>query len=459
MKVYLSGIEKKDILRVMFDAKQKYILMSYLYLKKKKVSLKDIIDQSGYGIKIMIDGGARTFHKKGVVGVLGSADKTAVGDYIKKYADWLDKNRDYIEMGVELDIHGSPIDTDATEIERYPYEEIIEYREKIWKPLHDSGLDTCLVLHGEPMEETRKFSDYIGVSKQTTEIGSLPKVVSEAKRLNVRLHGVAVTGQEIRRFKFTSVDSTTWLDGARYGVTFKFTGSTMLFIDMHHKYRRKSFKKKCNEIDVDFEKFRADDAAEVNRFNIFQWKEYSDYLENRWEGKAKAAVPAAPDEEPGASRPPDLIKPMPAEDYTFMRCDTCYIKEGCPIAKDGSQCGFKLPKDIMSTGGISKILETVLQTQFGRVLRGKAIEEHDGGVPDKVLSNEINLLMNVITRIKELSQDDEEVLIKAKGKGGTSILAELFGSLKKEAEGPPPKDITPDKEETNEEVSKETGSD
>ena len=77
------------------------------------------------------------------------------------------------------------------------------------------------------------------------------------------------------------------------------------------------------------------------------------------------------------------------------------------------------------------MLQKIINLQYGRVMRGKLIEESDGGVPDKVLSQEINLLMSLVKDIKALTDNRDELVIKAKGAPGTGIFAQIFGDLNK----------------------------
>jgi len=115
--------------------------------------------------------------------------------------------------------------------------------------------------------------------------------------------------------------------------------------------------------------------------------------------------------------------------YSYLKCDHCYLQDRCPHFKAEQSCVFSLFEDFSKKENMMDMLKNIIAIQYGRVLRGKLVEEADGGVPDKVVSVEIKMLLDLLKSIKELSSEQESISIQAKG--GPGIISQLFGGAKK----------------------------
>ena len=111
----------------------------------------------------------------------------------------------------------------------------------------------------------------------------------------------------------------------------------------------------------------------------------------------------------------------------FLTCNTCYLKDACPKFNEGERCSYELPVELNDGKDILEMVKSVVKIQYGRIVRGKLIEESDGGVPDKVLTEEIKTLMSILKDMKELSDSSDSLTIKAKGKASSGIIQKLFG--------------------------------
>jgi len=458
MKLFMSGAESKNMFEILTNVKQKYILMSYLYLKKRGANLQEYVDAAGYDIKFMIDSGGHTFHNKPVEHVLKKEVKNNGGDidaalkeYIEGYRDWLIKNKEHISVAVELDISGD--EWGASRAGTIPYSQVVEWRKDIFKPLIDEeGINIIFIPQVEDngIESLIGQTDFFGISAvHNTAVGSYGKIFTQARNMDLKIHGFAVTGKEIRKYPFTTVDSTSWTMGQRFGITYYLTGGTMRTLDKQQKHRRKRFKNKCKEANVDYELFLADDDYEVAKWNCYQWKLYADYMEKRWskrdpiEGEGSTSVVNTGEAEGvvGSKDNPDKPKSViqfeekstdvevqPWEKpMSFLSCDECYLGDKCPAFKEGSACTFGLDISLQNPTQVKSVLDNIVSIQYGRILRGKMVEEADGGVPDKILSLEIDLFLRVLTKIKELGDTTEKIEIRASG--GKGIISEVFGGL------------------------------
>lgn len=483
MNVYLAGAQSEHSFKIITEVKQKNMLMSYLYLRQQKKDLQYFVEMAGYDLRFMIDSGAYTFMVKPVEEILAKecgkySPQDAVKIFVNDYLEWIERNKKYINLFVELDIAQSvwlKKDWEEYRVEKTAFfkkvrkdqkidnlddkiyvgkEKVFEMREQFAK------LDTpcCMVLHGEEVEELMKFTNYLGVSYKQ-ESGAFGKMFSKVKRYNLNIHGFAMTGAIIRKYPFTSADSSSWLSGSRWGLTYILQGGKMIICGPHEKERRKRFKKTCEKIGVNFEAFINDDGEAVNKFNCYQWKLYSEYMSNRWTktrtGRAleeklkmneekgkyirdkefiedgiedgreeKIAVVKHEDIEPTAQE----IVPLNREwdkPYSFLKCVDCYLQKTCPKYNVEASCHYQVSVDLTKPDSLTALLNQIISLQYGRVMRGKMVEESDGGVPDKILSQEIQLLMKVLSDTKRLTQkQQDEVLLKAKGSGAITKMLE-----------------------------------
>lgn len=120
---------------------------------------------------------------------------------------------------------------------------------------------------------------------------------------------------------------------------------------------------------------------------------------------------------------------------SFLRCASCYLKKTCPYCDVSSEkCALKELEQIDTTTGpgIIGLVQEVIRLQAERVLRFAKIEEAEGGYPDPNLTNEFAMLLQLIEKFKKILSDDDMILIKAKGKNATGVLAQIFGDLKED---------------------------
>lgn len=196
----------------------------------------------------MLDSGAFTFFSAG-----GDVNWN---DYIKQYAAFINRNR--VKNYFELDID-----------KLIGYEKVLYYRAK----LEDMTGKPCIpVWHkSRGKDEFIKMCeqyDYVSiggiVSKEITqkEYKYFPHFISTAHKHGAKIHGLGFTNvQGLRRFRFDSVDSTSWLGGGRFGTVFKFDGQTMTT----------HIKKAQGQRIADYK------AATIHNFK--EWKKFAEYAE------------------------------------------------------------------------------------------------------------------------------------------------------------------------------------
>lgn len=196
----------------------------------------------------MLDSGAFTFFSAG--------GGVKWDDYIKQYAAFINRNK--VKNYFELDID-----------KLIGYEKVLYYRAK----LEDMTGKPCIpVWHkSRGRDEFIKICeqyDYVSIggiaSREITqkEYKYLPYFINTAHEHGAKIHGLGFTNvQGLRRFRFDSVDSTSWLSGGRYGTVYIFDGQAM----------KTHVKKAQGQRIADYK------AAEIHNFK--EWKKFAEYAE------------------------------------------------------------------------------------------------------------------------------------------------------------------------------------
>lgn len=395
MKVFLAGAERRqDILLVM---KAKNVLCSYYYIRQGEI----LRQYKEAGMKVMIDSGAHTFFSERGIGhgvVVQKESKTQVDpeEYFEQYLDWLVEHKDMIDYFVELDIQ-----------EIVGMDLVKKWRARI----RERGLDPIVVLHPKTVDSPDKEWDemtseysYCGIE------GSLPmntyiSKLQISERKKCRVHGFAMTkAYEMSKVKFYSVDSTSWLSGSRFGLSYFWRGNRLL--QETDKNSRRRFKAQLIEAGLDWEKIETNDGTEVDKMNLLAWNQFNEWAEKEClcahekdvEGKGKKTFEGNKGNiQEICSQNPDVKKGNVntwkhgrRSERVALRCDNCYAKEKCPRFEEGGICEIREDfKEIMEKAGtrnleaVKEVLIHIYRMEVGRYYTNLHFEKLDGGVANK----------------------------------------------------------------------------
>jgi hypothetical protein len=245
LKLYLAGNDgnKKELFNIYL--KDIYILQSYYHMSSQKYMIPLLPHFKNF----LLDSGAFTFLN------LIKDKKINWEEYVIKYGEFI-KQHD-IKLFFELDI--DPI-VGLKEVERL--RDLLEKTSErkcipVW---HKSrGLDYW--------KQMCKDYDYIAIGGIVTqeikrsEYDVFYPLLKIAKENNCKVHGLGFTNLKgLEKYKFYSVDSTSWLSGNRFGSVYMFDGKTMKKQNKKDGYRVKS--------------------TEVAFHNFSEWVKFSKYAEN-----------------------------------------------------------------------------------------------------------------------------------------------------------------------------------
>lgn len=218
-----------------------YVLESFAYFnEKQKRQLKT-------AKMFLLDSGAFTFMNN----AKGDVDFQA---YIDKYIKFIVEND--IKYFFELDIDSIVGYDKVKEIRRYLERKTGRRSIPVW---HKSrGIDDFI--------KTAKEYDYMAIGGiamkniKPNEYKHFEALLNLAHYYDCKVHGLGFTSTELlHKYKFDSVDSTSWTAGCRYGRVFKFNGRNMVGVRYPDK--------------------RSIDYKIVNRHNLQEWIKFQHFAD------------------------------------------------------------------------------------------------------------------------------------------------------------------------------------
>ena len=221
MKVFLaigSGIskERQPYLYPLLS-KSKYLLQSFYYIKKSEIQF---IKNSEM---FLLDSGAFTF-------LNSKKSNIDIDNYLDRYIEFINKHnvKYFFEMDTDI-IHGlSKVEKMRYKLEQKTGKKCIP----VWHKTRGINyyIDLC------------KTYNYIAVggiaikSIKPSQYTIFTKLLNIAKKYNCNVHGLGFTQTKLlNKYKFYSVDSTTWNSCFTYGNIYRFSNGFM----QRYKFKNK----------------------------------------------------------------------------------------------------------------------------------------------------------------------------------------------------------------------------
>ena len=217
MRLYLAGVEQRT--EQFKEAQPPYILFSFAACqgggKKQERIMKCV--RSEWCKDFLLDSGAFTYRQKKHGLSLSEFDA-----YIDEYIEFINafKVHHYFEMDID-NIVG--------------LKKVEEYRERIERR---TGRQSIPVWHSNRGWDyfKRMCAEYayvsIGGIAKNPNGKALEKVfpwfIEHAHKTGTQIHGLGYTDtKKLKQYRFDSVDSTSWVSGSRYGISFEYTAQGM----------------------------------------------------------------------------------------------------------------------------------------------------------------------------------------------------------------------------------------
>jgi len=240
MRIYLAA----TTLHYIEEVVDFHLLMSYYYIKPP------IAERISQYRSFILDSGIFTYLKNPSL-----AHKVDWYEYAHQYGEFVKKYniRNYIEIDVDAFI-GLP------EVEK-----LRSYLEKVvgWPSMPvwhinrgwDKWIEVCKDY------DYVCFGAFITDNLATNKFKYIPAFLREAARHGTKVHGLGFTrAQGLIKYKFYSVDSSTWNGGARFGQTYKFENGVI-----------RQMQRPANS--------RATKMKELVNHNLREWIKFSEYAE------------------------------------------------------------------------------------------------------------------------------------------------------------------------------------
>lgn len=226
MKIHLAGIS------TYYEAVKKhhipYVLESFYYFRNNNSkTAKQICKDIDKFDSFLLDSGAFTFMRN------VKKSKIDFDKYTEDYANFINKYN--IKYFFELDIDSV-----------VGYTEVKRLREKLESLTGKKCIPVWHRARGKnDWLKTIKEYDYVAVGGIVTkeikrnEYYIFNWLIDTAKKEGVKVHGLGFTSLELlKKYRFFSVDSTSWLSGSRFNVVYTFEYTKLKannFINRHRK--------------------------------------------------------------------------------------------------------------------------------------------------------------------------------------------------------------------------------
>jgi len=261
--MFFAGAENNRIRRWLKECGVDRILLSYYYIKERKVNIKSVLEDFPL---VAIDSGAFTMYSN-------SIKKQKPINHIA----YLDEYLDFIQDNIGKFFWAANYDVDGI----VGINKVIEWN-KQFEYLESKGQDVVYVAHDDrvPYHNLYHYFDrynMIGVSGGVYgkgDVGYFGQVYRLSLLKKKLVHGFGMTNFVLMgNYPFYTCDSTTYLGGAKFGSTYVYNGAYFETWDYFQKHRRKALKHQCERWGLDPDKLTADDVETVTKFNIYSWME------------------------------------------------------------------------------------------------------------------------------------------------------------------------------------------
>lgn len=248
MKIYLANtISRQSIVEEILKEDGitiPYMLESFYYIKPVQIAYF-----KKYCKSFMLDSGAFTFMNQ-----KRNTTLKAINFFTDKYIQFINEND--IDLFFEMDLDKI---IGLSEVEKLRYRIESETGKKSIPVFHpERGKDYFI--------DMIKEYDYIALGgsalkKPQHYIKYFPYFIKEAKKHNCKIHGLGFTALSklhLPQYRFTSVDSSTWVQSVRFHSIFKFKNGKMNLIKSDIRKRKSNSK--------------------ISKNNLIEWIKYSEYM-------------------------------------------------------------------------------------------------------------------------------------------------------------------------------------
>ena len=275
--IFLAGGEIEKLTRSLLDNGIKHLLYSYYYiLRFSKEGFVDRMKQEYPGVKWFLDSGAFTYAT--VIAAGGTRRLPPPERYKELYVDYVrDFGRGFYRVS-ELDVDGV-LTADGEQLVQY--EVVCEWLEELLQTFPDYPV--MPTYHGwRPREDWTAYCEdprvrCLAIGRGTKGLGRQRMLVMEAQKWLKPVHGFAMTKFQstLKMVPYDSVDSSSWVMGQKYGLTYIFMANRWKVLTGDQKRLRVRYRHYFNSIGVNADLIINDDLNELRKSNVIAWRNLS----------------------------------------------------------------------------------------------------------------------------------------------------------------------------------------
>lgn len=460
MKLVLAGAENPTSFESAAKMRASNVLVSYWYLRKQNPDRVKALFERMRELEmwVMMDSGAHSFFaeyidkpKEEIRRKLDlSATERAecnytfeelenerllaieharpnIEQYVRGLIDFTSEYSEYLDAYAELDVD-----------ELVGYDTVTKWRE-LWMA---AGLGPIVTIHGsqtrEQQQDTLAFSvkcgsHYIGVGKgmQNDASGSLTQWLADYRSTlekdKIKVHGWAMSKiNNILRMPFYSVDSTTWISGQVYGMTYVYEPGSLRMKSYDNTQKdviRSQLVGTVAKLGLDTEKFLLDDPHVVADYNAAQWIAMSKELENyninaywldaddrlaliqketeKWRTSISTVRRANETQLANSS--------LQTAVDTMRYCNTCFLGPKCPQFSPDATCTLSSVSALRDMRDIKSAMADLLAIQLDRIAFGVQAERIQGQPLQEVVSKEFERTVKMARQIQDIIEPKKVV--------------------------------------------------
>ena len=248
------------------------IKLSYFGLTQRKTDIEQLKEDLNYFEYVILDpgmGSVRGLHKK-----YGSSFKPEY--YIEKYYDFCYSIREHVTFIMAYDMLS----------DNFGYDDI---REFTYLGL-TYGLNIAPTIHAIPQRKLFDAGylddfDIVNIMTNDKNWAHTTDVFDKIAKRGIKIHGHAVTNmQKYQYLPFYSTDTSAWLDGQKFGTTYKYVNNKIMTYNVRDKAMiRRSLFPIAVEYGIDTDLIEADIngsfgndvMGEVNALNLIAWLQFA----------------------------------------------------------------------------------------------------------------------------------------------------------------------------------------
>lgn len=282
--IFLAGSEIEKLALALLQNGVKWVLFSYFYiLRFKRTGMIERLQREYPDVQWLLDSGAFTY----------AVQKTRPGgpgiflpepeQYVRGYFDYIERFGERWVRIAEPDLDGIPgmpisvqqvTDWREEMLTRWPHLPIMPcwHAWRSWTAWEQYLADPRI----KHLSFGRSSGDDVLRRKMCTTAHQAGKTVHGFgfTKINTSLkHGVEVD----------STDSTSWLMGQKYGISYVFENAKWIVLTKDEKRKRAQFRRYYERIGCDYKLIEKDDLAEVRKANVLAWKLLADWFHVRKE--------------------------------------------------------------------------------------------------------------------------------------------------------------------------------